>query len=610
MTSSKAFIKSINPNGSGPDEDNAVHQSSPAWVLTFARWAMRDTIRTENSKDITSTSIRDTLVVENDCIQLSITIDKGTLTPSLNAILVQTDVNYETAVLPGDFVFANMLNWDSHARRVADNARALAPINGAKDGFKGMFKVQSVRKTITVDPISGTKILLFKITAFGFTEFNNIVYFNPYLIDKSEKNFNLYITNIGDIWASIISAKGTTSIQDIMKNLTESFIGVGVSRQGRIDKTGNVKSPNVHFFMPSQVGALLGIPGVKAAKDIYTFLFGIQDYSGSATDLGTGMNPSGLKEESGKFFYTPTKCQGDTVLKGEYWNQVSVWSIMKQFTNSPLNELYTCFKIDQQNKVMPTVVFRQIPFTTEGLESSIKTTRFLNLPRWKISPSLVTMIDIGRDEAARFNFVQYFGRSTINNNGWEISEEIAQGNFVFDFQDVQRNGLKPYVITSQFDEVSGDKTKFLSPQWAKILGDSLIGGHLKLNGTIECAGIVDPIAVGDNLEFDNTVYHIEQINHNCNISTDNGNRIFRTTISLSNGVSSADSVYVRYSEMEFPRAKEFREEDYKNNQTNPGVSESQDTVYRKYNPDVDDHKFTNKPFIQPNKKTIKKGQYD
>ena len=138
-------------------------------------------------------------------------------------------------------------------------------------------------------------------------------------------------------------------------------------------------------------------------------------------------------------------------IKGEYWNQVSVWSIMKQFTNSPLNELYTCFKIDQQNKVMPTVVFRQIPFTTEGLESSIKTTRFLNLPRWKISPSLVTMIDIGRDEAARFNFVQYFGRSTINNNGWEISEEIAQGNFVFDFQDVQRNGLKPYVITSQFD---------------------------------------------------------------------------------------------------------------------------------------------------------------
>ena len=62
--------------------------------------------------------------------------------------------------------------------------------------------------------------------------------------------------------------------------------------------------------------------------------------------------------------------------------------------------------------------------------------------------------------------------------------------------------------------------------------------------------------------------------------------------------------------MAFPRAKEFREEDYKNNQTNPGVSESQDTVYRKHNPDVDDHKFTNKPFIQPNKKTIKKGQYE
>ena len=53
----QAFIKSINPNGSGQMR-TMLFTNLVSLVLTFARWAMRDTIRTENSKDITSTSIR------------------------------------------------------------------------------------------------------------------------------------------------------------------------------------------------------------------------------------------------------------------------------------------------------------------------------------------------------------------------------------------------------------------------------------------------------------------------------------------------------------------------------------------------------------------------
>jgi hypothetical protein len=109
MSDSRAFTKIIDPIGSGNDEDNSIHQVSPAWVLTFVRWENRDTLRTSGTP---ATAVRDPLVVENDCVSVTTTTKKGILTPSMSAILVMTDVNYETDVAPGDFVIVNILNWD------------------------------------------------------------------------------------------------------------------------------------------------------------------------------------------------------------------------------------------------------------------------------------------------------------------------------------------------------------------------------------------------------------------------------------------------------------------------------------------------------------------
>jgi len=209
MADTRAFVKKIDPVGTGEGEDNSVHQSSPSWVLTFVRWANRDTLRTKGSTtdNTAPTSIRDPLVVENDCISVSITSNKGTLTPSMNATLLMTDENYETAIAPGDFVFVNMLNWDKDSRRVADNARGRVAINGAHDGFKGIFKVQSVRRVLSTDPNTGAKIVLFRITGFAFTEFNNTIYFNPYLINPNQdpKNQLLFASFIGRDWQALIN---------------------------------------------------------------------------------------------------------------------------------------------------------------------------------------------------------------------------------------------------------------------------------------------------------------------------------------------------------------------------------------------------------------------
>lgn len=589
MSDKRAFTYNIDPIGSGMDEDNAVHQVSPAWVLTFVRWGNRDTLRNTNDSAF---EVREPLVVENDCMQVTVSQAKGTLTPSMSALLVMSNVNYLTALAPGDFVFVNMLNFPSDARKVADKARAKKPINTSKDGFKGIFKIQGVRRVVTTDPESGTKFVAIRITGFAFTEFNNTIYFNPYLVDPNQdkKNELLFATFLGNEWQKLINDKGLTACQDIISALIQCFIGNGVSEQAQLDKNGIVKSTSTHFYIPNLVGSLLGVPGAKAAKDIYNYTFGLQKYGGaSATSAASGLNPSKL-----------SLAPGHSLLRAEYWNQVKAWAILNQYTNAPLNELFTRFSMNKAGNIMPTVIFRQIPFTNEDFTDSTNVTRFMTLPRWKLDSALILDQDIGRDEAARINFVQFFGKSAVSSTGSEIAFEIAKKNYVYDIKDVQRSGMRPYIVTTQFDDNTDKYKEYAAPVWAKILGDALIGGHLKMNGSLTCAGIVDPITVGDNLQLDNIVYHIESVSHTAGINPATGKIIFRTTLALSSGIHiSSSAAGTRYAEMDHTSASAKRTDDFNNDEILPGIGGVQDTVA---NQELqDDPKSKDSPFVQPGK---------
>jgi hypothetical protein len=641
----KAFTKVIAARGSGQGENHHVNQSSPTWVLTFVRWQYRDTLRTPTDNP---DQVRPPMVIENDCVSVSTNMNKGTLTPSMNATLKLTDVNYETEIAPGDFVFVNMLNWQRDSRRVADQARANKPINGVNDGFKGFYKVQSVRRSLSTDAKSGEKTVTFNITGFAFTEFNNTVYFNPNLVNQKDlENQALFIADVGVFWRARVTAAGKPPIQDTIAYLIQAFIGSGVSTKAA-KVSGMTVTPNAHFLVPTLVGRLLGVvdgnPGnqndnqhkyktTQAAKDIYLYLFGIQHYaSGSATtNLSTGMNPSNLKPqmEFPGFYYTAQLCGGISLLKPEFWNQVKLWSILNQYTNTPLNELYTCFRVAPHvNRIMPTVVFRQIPFTNsdfmtqplspgaainaQAKANNIFVTTFLTLPRWKVTADVILDLDIGREEAARINFVQYYSKSNFNDKGVEISGETAAKNYMFDASDIERNGLRPYIAQVQFDDDINISVQN-GPIWARIVGDALTGGQLKMNGTMVCKGITEPITVGDNLEFDGTVYHIEQVSHTSAINPGDGVKQFRTTISLSSGINIQGSTKgMTYSEMTYSDAYKLRQQDWKYNQVLPGVSESQDIKGRPKNLDLPHSggaKFP-QPFTQAQNKNKKNEDND
>lgn len=607
MNGNNAYTVDLTSNSTANDENSAINQSSPTWVLTFIRFQNRDTLRNTNVPSL-QISTNDPLIVENDCISVTTTMNKGTLTPSMEAILKETDVNYLSAVAPGDFVFVNMLNWESDARRVAQNAKNKNPINGLNDGFKGLFKIQRISKNISVSEQSGVKQVSYKLEGFGFTEFNNTIYFNQNLLASgAQDNFGLFIRNISEDWANLINPRGFFNLQDLISILITSFIGNGVNT---IDYSDDFKkflpTANTHFQIPAVIGTLMGIPQVTAAKDIYNYIFGIQNYSSNQNQsLAQGLNPQFQSNFSGVgFHFTPVLVAGESFFNPEFWNATKAWSILNQYTNAPLNELYTCYRLGNGNRVLPTLVFRQTPFTTQDFEARFginpSVTKFLSLPRWKIDSSLVYSLDIGRDEAARVNFFQYFSRIGLQDKGAGPAQEVQGINYVFDSADVTRSGLRPSIVSNMFDPYT--KASPQSSIWAKIMGDCVIGSQLKLNGTMELLGIDQPICIGDNLEFEGIVFHIETVVHSCNIDSTSGIKRFKTILKLSSGISLDSTANVtNYAQMTETNGYKDRENDYNNlDQILPGVSESQDTAARVINVDItNSNSQINNPFPQP-----------
>jgi hypothetical protein len=576
------------------------HHMDPAYMLTFVRWTNRDTLRMQSKSSLGDLGVTKPMIVINDCISVTTNMGKSMQTPSVNMVLKAGDINYEAAIAPGDFVFVNMLDDGKKLNELYSKASSGKAINHQDDGFKGFYKVQSVRRVIGVDPASGIKRVFFRIDGYAFTEFNNSIYFNPYLVSAPKFQTDIvYASNIGLDYKQMMDSqkeKTGASVEFVIRFFIEKFLGYGLDVNSKFEQQ---ITSNTLFYVPSLVGSLVNQPTAEAAKDVYNYLFGIQTYD-SFGGMSSGMNPNS-KSVGGRFYSTGVGCQGNILLRPEYWNQVPVWSILKQYVNSPMNEMYSCFRISKDGTVMPTVVLRQIPFSTEAYGGT--GTKFLNLPRWKIDPELIYDFDIGRDEAARINFVQVFGmQGGEKKPDAGISFQIEQGNYVADTNDIKRAGLRPYVITSSFDfpSVKENAFSFHAPTWAKMLADALIGGHLKMNGTVTCTGIQAPIACGDNFEVDNIVYHIESVTHSMSMGSD-GRKRFRTTLQLSNGI---DKNYTakqpRYADMEFTDVELERQKQFANDQLFNGFSDEQILPSR---PGGVKLKSNNNSFLLPRRKT-------
>lgn len=543
------------------------HQISPHWVCTFTRFNTRDTFNYGTLGGPSLEPVRKPLVVENDCISVSVNVSKTNTTPNATITLASGDLNYSTAVSPGDFVLINMVNYTSKAREIRDRAILEKPINRVGDGFKGVFKINSVNKIVNTDPGSGVKTVRYQVTAYGFTEFNNIIYYNPTLGDSINKDVLIYAIN--EKLLSVLNSK--LEIQKVLEILPNIILG-----NGRINATDSkvMSTKKEPYTIPGSVFKLMGIKG-KNAVDLYRIMLGVWGNPvTSSSQEKDGFNPN--FRERGGVQSMDKPLQGMIPIQTSPLTNVRLIDLLKRYSNELINETYLCYRIDKNGLVLPKVVIRQKPFNTE--HGKLDGTRFLKLPRWKISSDLIYNINVSKNESLRFNFVHIIG--TTGNpavDGANLANQNSnQGTIKFDDKDIERHGLRPYTQVSNFDWPRDDSPS-MAPYWASLCFDWVYGGHLKTNGKISCVGIEENICVGDNLELQNTVYHIEAINHVGTITPD-GKKIFRTNITLSHGVDKRSSASGPvYPEMDYTDTKLDRDHDFENNYgIMPGFSDTQD----------------------------------
>lgn len=522
--------------------------------------------------------LEEPLVIVDDCTSLSITSSKRSHTKQLNATLKHTLNNYLSPdqLAPGDWVFAWMWTSDEDLLRVVKQVRAKQPCNGFADGLKFVGNIHSVRKALVQSP-SGQRSVHYTLVATGFDQFDAQFMYNMYLATAAaqQRRISTWMAQLGlnftDFWGDEVVNKGykaKDNVADLVPALIDLVVGKGIQSDDaerpflrareaagggvvkgqiaadapRITPTpqSNKEAPSA-YLIPRTVAALLGSAGpskrgVYGYADILQTVIGAQEYD--PTDESELMfvplrNPT---KSSGLRQITSRKLHGTFLpVNPDFFNR-PLWSMLQQYLNPCINEMYTALRPAPDGTVMPTLVMRQIPFSTEAgrEDQDFPLTRFLSLPRWVIHPTMVTSLDIGRSDATRVNYLQVTGAAVYSAANNAPPKQMLLNPPVFDEVDIQRSGLRAMVheVNLHFqDQRRPDGARV----WMEAMADWTFGSHLTLNGTITCYGIQSPIAEGDNVEFEGVAYHLETITHRCDIDAA-GNRSFRTVLEVSNGM--------------------------------------------------------------------------
>lgn len=497
------------------------------------------------------------VIITSDCIQLSINNTKESHTKSLTATLVQSDVNYLTAMKSGDWVAAWIVHTREDRDRIVEAIKNGDAANGKNDGLKFIGRLHSLRKHMDISD-DGIKEVKYQFQAIAFKELDTHYIYSQYLADDSDlaKNMGTALAKLGlsvnDIieeqakieeidnvhkiipgLLNIMLGKGLAEINSEQDGVPQQAFGAGAAPPGGGDSQ-EAKQPQFGYLVPPSVFGFVGRDqNVASYVDMMQILFGVQNYD----DEGTGFLPSINKNDKhthGVFRYTGTPMLGSFLILPPGYDNRPLWSILQQFLNPMLNEMYTCMKVAEDEKVYPTLVVRQIPFSTRFFaeKSELKTTQYMNLPRWEIPSILVRAIDIGFSDVTRTNFVWLLGQDPNQENNISLPGQAGMNKPIIDQFDVAKHGLYPIMDVVAVNVLSQEGAQ--AKQWSEMVADHMIGSQYTLNGTIECVGIQAPICEGDNILFEGIVYHIEGVSHNCVM---NGNtRHWTTSLSLSRGM--------------------------------------------------------------------------
>lgn len=572
--------------GDDPNPDHIDY--SPYWIiavisqgtlLTYSRKTASSVFA--NLADDPVINTQPPLIISDDCLNMSVSGDKRNPSPNFQATLKQTDTNYLVKIFPGDYLFAWMVNNREKYLDLLVRIKNLQPCNKANDGLKFVGRVEDVRKSLTVEPSAGHKNVSYSVTGTGFAELQTYFFYDYSLasFDAEEQNLGRWLARLGVDPATIFGTSTTNdidpdNINKIIPTLLNIIVGSGPSKEGNI----GVNTPGIGgqtptatptlaneapyaYVIPLTVGKLLGKDRIELGKprnvlayaDILELIMGLQVYSKKSglnifePDLDLTNSTPGRKK-------TTKPMLGTFLPMMTEFANIPLWSLFQKYLNQTINEMYATLRVNGDGNIVPTIICRQRPLTTEAFQDvppvqlegpllpgssnvyepkKINVTKFLDLPRWLIPNVMISSVDIGRSNATRTNFVHIYGSASALSTNVSVARQIVLAPPVRNDLDIQRSGLYSQMQTVEcFVE---DEVGAVPAQWMRLVADYMMDSHLLLTGSLQCVGIQSPICIGDATEFDGIVFMNEGVGHSCGIDP-MGKKFFRTVLQLTNGL--------------------------------------------------------------------------
>ncbi len=577
------LLKDFGPKaGEGP-QDRRILSITPHWIIGVVRlgrplsFSRRTNKSLGNVKEGAFTRAEDVLIITDDCIQLDIQSSKANHLKTLSATLKRTHVNYmdHDTLLPGDWVMAWLVNNEEDYNSLLDRIERFEPCNEFYDGLKFVGRVHAIRENGSTDP-GGRESLSWQLQAVGFEEMDTQFFYDMALATASavSSDIKIFMAQIGldfTDWADQNAAKAG-NLKDnadyLIPSLINMILGKGVSaevnvpiqRAGagttsfqsgdrRVDpKVDYMVAPQANkeapyaYLVPRSIGRLLGRDSSLGSKednlfgyaDIFETLIGVQEYEPQGEADETSMYPEvDLNRSTASRKYTKIKLKGTFLPVNPSFVCRPLWQILQQFLNKSVNEMYTAFKANRVGRIVPTMVVRQIPFSTESAHESkdFPLTRFMSLPRWVVDPVMVSARSLGRSNASRTNMVHVYGEASSYAENDTLTKQLCRNPPIFDQLDIQRSGIHgsmSMVNCAIADQLEAPRA------WMEAIADWSFGSQYTLNGTLDCIGVQAPVCEGENIEYNGNVYHVESIAHRCHI--EGMRRSWRTVFQLSNGM--------------------------------------------------------------------------
>lgn len=529
------------------------HQADPYWLAVVIPFKNKITFNPHFSNPANASlpkinpveEDKKPILIDDDCISWSTSSSKENHISSLSLTLLPTATNYVSSITPEDWIIFWAFNNHSDYVRVKNLVSNLKRANQFKNAPKFIGRINSVFKEKGVRD-NGRIDIHYVVSAAGFSELDTNMYFDQALQEASPEA-QVY-------WSDFSKAEkelANNSIlpgQKIIEALFEFCLGIGPTSLSNTDSIS--VTPNEAYLIPSSVVKLLlgsGAPRFKSVgytyADLVKMYIGIQNYK--ATDRFLPI----IKNKIHRIYETGSTLRGVFTVPPLNFNNQAVWSILQTYLCAPVNEMYTCLKVDNEDGegyVLPTLVCRQIPFSTPTFynDTKIRSTNFLNLPRWNIDDSMIVSLRVGKSNTLRYNYMHIVpfdieGSNQVN----QISARVL-AQPIADAADIKRAGLRPIITTLgvmlEGEETTNDERNMI---WNRVMADILFGSHLKYTGTVNLKGIQEPICEGDNCVIDNVIYQIERVVHTGHIDSFTGRKEFSTTLQLSNGISVASDKY-------------------------------------------------------------------